>query len=224
MGKDNVPFHCVIFPASLLAAAEAVRGQAVALAAQSAQAQAQAASQQHAQALVAHASACAASAGTLLGRLRFCAAGLLDAAAKMAQSQELGMPDVAADVRAARVRLERQYGEAEAALSSMVSEAAALSLEAQAGTDELRARLDGSLAHLAAIGREFEARTPPPMLEDKEADAPASVAEERVDPPPVPVAELTHGLDSVELEEPEEIALTDADANADAEEKERAMP
>ena len=127
------------------------------------------------------------------------------------------MPDVAADVRAARVRLERQYGETEAALSSMVSEAAALSLEAQAGTGELRTRLDASLAHLAAIGREFEARTPPPMLEDKEADAPASLAE---DPPPVPVADLTHGLDSVELEEPEEIALTDADA----EEEERAMP
>jgi hypothetical protein len=147
--------------------ADARRTEALASAVASATAAAAMGANKHAAALAAHAAARSRQAGVLIGRVRFCAAELENAASKRVQMEELGLATIAADLASARAKLEAQYTEAEDDLASLLAEASTLRAEAAAlapAPAPSAAQLDAALAHLAALAREFEARERPRLL------------------------------------------------------------
>jgi len=183
--------------AAFVAAADAQRDTALAAAAEAATAAAASGAAKHAAALAAHVAARARQAGVLVGRVRFCCAELDDASAKAGQMAELGMSVIAADLAASRAKLESQYVEAEEALATLLADAAALRTEAGALAPPpagVAAQMESSLAHLAAVAKEFEARTRPRLLREEQAaklaaDAAAAAAAHAAAPAPEVVEE-----------------------------------
>jgi hypothetical protein len=110
---------------------------------------------------------------------------------------ELGMSVIAADLAASRAKLESQYVEAEEALATLLADAAALRTEAGALAPPpagVAAQMESSLAHLAAVAKEFEARTRPRLLREEQAaklaaDAAAAAAAHAAAPAPEVVEE-----------------------------------
>ena len=192
--------------AAFVAAADAQRDTALAAAAEAATAAAASGAAKHTAALAAHVVARARQAGVLVGRLRFCFAELDDASAKAGQMAELGMSVVAADLAATRAKLESQYVEAEEALATLLADAAALRAEAGALASPAGAgaQMESSLAHLAAVAKEFEARTRPRLLREEQAAklaadaaAAAAAAAHAAAPAPEEEAEAVTVMESV---------------------------
>jgi len=136
----------------------------------------------HLAALLGRCASRSAEAGLLLSRLRFCCASMAESARKQAESAGLGLLDVAAEARAQRLTLQRQYDEAEGAMRALLAEAAALRGEAAALDGKPSAaqaeQLAAALAQLAAADAEFGSREQPQRIHQPELEV--DVVMERV--------------------------------------------